>query len=138
MDCLSAHSVACPTAHRTDHSSAYLSFPLLGGLPDASLDGLLVGSLVPSVRRQLAQRIACRHRSSACPTDGLSPRSRRVLMAVAGKYYGLQSPFVGFCWWSVTEFFLAGLPSRCVFAFSSFQVFEFLVSGVQGSQISIT
>jgi len=46
-------------------------------LPDGSPDGLLVGSLVPSVRRQRAQRISCRlARWIACrPLGSLSDGS---------------------------------------------------------------
>jgi len=84
VDCLSARSAACPTAHRTahrtDHSPAYSLFPLVGGSPD----GLLVGLPIPTDRHWLARRLigGISHRLT-CPfclsadfwMDFLLPRS---------------------------------------------------------------
>jgi hypothetical protein len=62
-------AVACPTACQTDYSSACSSLPLVGSLPDglpvASPDGLLVGSLgsLPAIG-QIARRLTRSFRSS--------------------------------------------------------------------------
>jgi len=113
---------------RIAHQLTSLFLPLTSGFPDSSADGLLIGLLPrPSTHQWLAGRIARQLTSSflplinglpdglpdgslvglpprsfrlsaACPMDGLSRRSRRVLMAVPGINCGLPSPIVGFCW----------------------------------------
>ena len=144
-----------PTAPRMDCSSAYfLVFPLINGLPDGSLVGLLPRSfrssmacltarrvdrssayfLVPSSRQWLAARIARRLTSSFLPLVGCLPDVWPVASLAARPHgcawHKLWSPatICGVLLVIGSVFFLAGFCG-CVLRFGVFKFSSFWVSG---------